>query len=242
MDEMDREAVASKTDKNLRNDFIAESGSFIQRCAYRAVGHYVSRSDDEWSVALIAFDEAITRYDPEKGPFAAFAGLVIRRRMTDRLRAESKYAQEVSVEPYVLDGQTDEEPTALQLEVVRTSAQRAEQVRQSSAKDEIEAMQGLLQGYGFSFFALAEASPKSEKTRRSCAQAVNTLLAVPGLLEKLRSRHTLPIQELAAESAVSKKLLDRHRRYIIAAAEILDGDYPHLAEYLGYIRKAVGSS
>ena len=38
---------------------------------------------------------------------------------------------------------------------------------------------------------------------------------------------------------MARKILDRHRRYIIAAAEILSGEYPVLAEYLGYIRKAL---
>lgn len=242
MDEMDREALASQKDKQFRNDFIAESSSFIQRCAYRAAGHYVSRSDDEWSVALIAFNEAINRYDEKKGPFKAFAALVIRRRVADHARGLSRFSPEVSTEPYVLDGQVDEEPSALQMEVVRRTAQNAQRQQGLSAKDEIDAVQGVLRGYGFSFFDLVDSSPKSDKTKRACAQAVATLMAMPGMLDRMRARHTLPIQELSAESAVPRKLLERHRRYLIAAAEILDGDYPHLAEYLVYIRKAVGSA
>jgi N-acetylmuramoyl-L-alanine amidase len=36
---------------------------------------------------------------------------------------------------------------------------------------------------------------------------------------------------------VSKKFLDRCRKYIIMAILILDGDYPQLSEYLKFIRK-----
>ena len=55
----------------------------------------------------------------------------------------------------------------------------------------------------------------------------------------MRKNKALPMKELELASGVARKILDRHRRYIIAAAEILSGEYPVLAEYLGYIRKAL---
>jgi RNA polymerase sigma factor len=36
---------------------------------------------------------------------------------------------------------------------------------------------------------------------------------------------------------VPRKILERHRKYIIAAIEILSGEYPYLADYLRYIRE-----
>jgi RNA polymerase sigma factor len=38
-------------------------------------------------------------------------------------------------------------------------------------------------------------------------------------------------------SQVPRKILERHRKYIVAAIEILSGEYPYLAEYLRYIRE-----
>jgi hypothetical protein len=49
---------------------------------------------------------------------------------------------------------------------------------------------------------------------------------------KLRKTGTLPAKELCSRSGASAKLLEKHRRYIIAAAEILYGDFPQLGEYL----------
>ena len=40
------------------------------------------------------------------------------------------------------------------------------------------------------------------------------------------------IRELCDKSGLSRKLIDRHRRYIIAVAEILKGDYPLLGDYI----------
>ena len=61
-------------------------------------------------------------------------------------------------------------------------------------------------------------------------------LHLPEMAEVDLSRH---YTELAKKAGVHKKILERHRKYIIAAAEILNGEYPLLAEYMNYIRKAL---
>ena len=109
----------------------------------------------------------------------------------------------------------------------------------AAAREEIAAAQEILKPYGFSFFDLAESSPKAEKTKAACCSAVIALLKDEELLDKMRKNKALPMKELEKASGVARKILDRHRRYIIAAAEILSGEYPVLAEYLGYIRKAL---
>ena len=95
----------------------------------------------------------------------------------------------------------------------------------------------MLSLYGFSFFDLAECSPKAEKTRRSCAIAVLSLIGNPELIDRMRQRRMLPVKELASASGVQRKILDRHRKYIIAAAEILSGDFPIISAYLHFIRQ-----
>ena len=106
------------------------------------------------------------------------------------------------------------------------------------ARAEIAEMQEILGGYGFSFFDLTESSPKTEKTKRSCGTAIRTLIATAVLLAKMRLARLLPIKELSEESGVVRKILERHRKYIIAGAEILDGDFPILAGYLSYVKEA----
>ena len=144
-----------------------------------------------------------------------------------------------------MDGDVDEEdPTALQMEIRRKEAELSGSSAggspdKSAVRDEIEAVQELLQEYGFSFFDLADCSPKAEKTKKQCAQAVIALLEDPELFRRMRSTKALPTKEIIRVSGVSKKILERHRKYIIAAAEILNGEYPLLAEYMNYIRKAL---
>ena len=107
----------------------------------------------------------------------------------------------------------------------------------SRTREEIAEAQELFRPYGFSFYDLADCSPRAEKTKRNCALAVRALLDDPELMDHLRRTGTLPMRDLSSDSRVPRKILDRHRRYIIAAAELLSGDFPILSAYMQYIRK-----
>lgn len=220
MDDIRTKIEQAKTDDDQFAQLVKEYEKHILYSAYRTVGHYVSKEDDEWSIALMAFYEAVRAYDPSKGSFVGFSGMVIRRRLIDQIQHRGKYRPEISV-----DIETDyaNEPSS---EVSETD---------DPVRDEIEAFSELLMEYDIVFRDLAKASPKSAKTKRSCALAVNALLDDPGLVQSMRSHRALPMKQLVEISKVPRKILERHRKYIIAAAEILLGDFPHLKEYVRYI-------
>ena len=230
----------AQQDEKYLNQFILENKRFIRSSASRVTGRFITESDDEWSVALIAFNEAVRSYDDTKGNFKSFAALVIRRRLTDYMISQSRHQSEISLEPDTMDGNVEDETASpLELEVRSKSAEISEVQESTAIKDEIEAVQQILGRYGFSFFDLTECSPKAEKTRRVCAQAVATLLKNPELFRKMQDNRSLPMKELLRISGLSKKVVERHRRYIIAAAEIMNGEYPLLKDYMEYIREAL---
>ncbi len=240
----EREALAAKTDEQALNNLIEGHTQWILSVASETTHRYITTSDDEWSTALLAFCEAVRSYDEGRGSFRAFAAVVIKRRLLDDIRSQWRNRGVIHVIPGAFDGEpgTDDEAGAAGLEVrsrVAELSRQSERDPAAEAREEIAAAQELLRPYGFSFYDLAEASPRAEKTKRACAQAVKALLADGALMDKTRRNRALPMKELSAASGVDKKTLDRHRRYVIAAAEILSGEYPVLAEYLGYIRKAL---
>ena len=57
------------------------------------------------------------------------------------------------------------------------------------------------------------------------------------LFHSMTETGTLPVKALVCASGISGKVLEKHRRYIIAAAIILNGDYPLLAEYLHMVQE-----
>ena len=240
--ELLQRVLAAKTDEAAFETLVGQNRRWILRCASESARRFVTESDDEWSVALIAFHEAVQSYEEGKGSFRALASVVIRRRVLDYLRSEGRHGAELTVLPGAFDGELEEEEaTALSLAVQRAVAAQSldddTASRAERAREEIGEMQAILKLYGFSFYDLTECSPKAEKTKRSCAQAVRTLIASAVMLALMRLKRLLPIKELSAESGVVRKILERHRKYIIASAEILDGDFPILASYLAYIRK-----
>ncbi len=245
-DDIAQNAYKSKTDSEYLESFIEENRQFILRVASKVTGHYVTESDDEFSIAMIAFYEAVKAYSPEKGGFTQFAGLVIKRRIYDHISSEMRHSGEIPVEPLSMEGELDDyqENTGLQLEILRRSREMAEGSPEDipgalTVRDEIEVMQQILKGYGFSFYDLIESSPKAEKTRKSTADVISCLAQDEDLKDFLRRNRALPIKELCGETKVKRKIIERHRKYIIAATEIMSGDFPMLSEYLGFVREAM---
>ncbi len=78
---------AKAGDDEARTQLIVRYGPLLLRMASRATGRYIYKEDDEAAIALIAFNEAITSFDPDRGrSFVRFAQQVIRRRLVDHYR------------------------------------------------------------------------------------------------------------------------------------------------------------
>ena len=233
------EIARAKADEAAMEDLIRRHRRFILSCAYKATHRFITESDDEWSIALIAFHEAVMSYDNSRGSFRSFAALVIRRRLLDHLDSQAKTRREISTD---FDESQSDDTQAVSGTALEARQQLARQAidatrEQTQTRDEIDAMQQILGGYGFSFFDLADCSPRAQKTKAACAAVITALLDDRELIDSLRRTGTLPTKKLVEVTGLPRKILENHRKYIIAAAEILDGDYPHLAEYLRFVKK-----
>jgi RNA polymerase sigma factor len=230
-------AVCAAADDTVREDLILQQEQTILRTAAAVSHRYIGKSDDEWSVALCAFSRAIDLYSMEKGNFLPFAQMLIKRALIDLFRTRKSALHEVPVAPHILEGngEPEEDPDGVYFAVVKTSAQASD----NSMRDEITAANELLKTYGFRFYDLTECSPKQDKTREDCAKVVRYMLDQypPELLEELKRRKKLPVKALANATGISKKTIDRYRKYMIMAILILEGDFPHIAEYLKFVRE-----
>jgi len=237
MSSIDREVLMAQKDGEIRERLLSEYSPFILRTAGKVSGQYVTKQDDRWSAALFAFNEAIDHYSPEKGGFLSFAELVIKRRLFDQYRKQMRRAPELPVDPASFQNEPDdsEEDVGLKRQIVEKTLAGSE----NPAKLEIEEVSEILAKYGFSFGDLILVSPKAEKTRRACALAVACLCTDRELLQQMKKQKTLPAAGINKKSGVPPKIMERHRKYIIAAAEILTGDYPILGGYLEYVKEVL---
>ncbi len=238
------DVLKAQQDKAFREKFIDAHRKFIISKTYNVIGRYINENDDEYSIALIAFNEAIDSYEESKGDFFALSSLIIKRRLLDYIKSEAKYKNEVLTDAFGGDIESTDEDNemAFNIEVKAKEAELSKlsnsfNPESNSIQDEIGAVKIILEKYGFSFFDLVDCSPKSTKTKKACAEAVNYIIDNKEIFEKMRSGRLLPIKEILENVKIPRKLLERHRKYIIAAVEILDGEYPQIAEYMAYIRK-----
>lgn len=235
MFELDDVAADIAGDPERQAALIRKYKPFILKCASDCAKRYITDSDDEWSIALQAFAEAMEQYNREEGHFLSFAKLVIRRRLYDYFDANQKFSSEVSVAPSMFSGEEedDEEGSELYLQVRETLVYEPDH----TATDEIEAANAVFADYGFSFFDLTSCSPKAGKTKEACTKAAVYLLKNPMLISELRKSRQLPIKIIEKAADIPRKILERHRKYIIAVVELLSGEYPFLTDYLQPIRE-----
>lgn len=235
MREIDETALKAADDERVFSDFLESQKRFISNCIFAKTKKFVTKSDDEWSVATIAFYDAVKTYKEDKGGFLPYAKLVIQRRLVDHYRYEGKHALEVSVDPaiYGIEPEEDDENAALKAAI----AKKVAVTKDDSVKYEIEAANVEFMKFGFTFYDLSECSPKSSRTRAACRQCVLYILDNKGIKDEIYDKKQLPIKNIQQNTNLPRKLIERHRIYIIAAIELLSGEYPHLAGYVSYIRR-----
>lgn len=233
--ELDYFVLEAAKDEAKLNILINQNEFNILKCASTVTHHYVTKSDDEWSIALLAFVQAVKSYELAKGSFIKFAELIIKRRLIDYSRSQGKYNSEISVNPIIFDGEQGEMEEDVSIQIAVTNEITKE--TNTDIKYEIESVNTIFLQYGFSFFDLTTCSPQAKKTKTACSKAVAFLLHNPVIIHEIRSTKMLPIKIIEKNAKVPRKILERHRKYIIAAVEILSGEFPNLAEYLRYIRE-----
>lgn len=219
----------AQSDPEARNRLIERFTPFVLRVSTKTVGRYVRLGeDDEVSIALIAFNEAIDRFDPDRGAhFLAFAETVIRRRLIDHFRRES---QNREIPLSALERDDPDHSSQVLHEAEAAIAVHQEMREKEERLEEIERYRADLSAYGIAFDQLAASAPRHRDARESAVQAAR-LVAYSELWNHLSGRRTLPMRELSERVELSRKTLERHRKYIVAVAVALAGDYPHLRQY-----------
>lgn len=223
---------AQKGDVSAREQILQDYRPFYLRVASASCRKYlVLGRDDEASIAMIAFNEAIDSYNTDGGAsFLSFAEIVIKRRMVDYFRRQSKRADEIPLSAFESD--ENEDSVIQRIESKEAHAVLQIQEETEERREEIFRLDQLLSHYGIRFSDLVKLSPKHQDARDRALQVARTLMKEPELLAYLTSKKSLPLKELEERVDVSRKTLERQRKYIITLTLILIGDFYHLQEYL----------
>ena len=220
---LENRVVSSKKSKSMRNEIIAEYINFILSQSSKMLKRHITVDDDVFSVAMIAFDEAIINYNPDKGSFLSFASWVIKNRIIDYERKEFKHKKSLPFSSLSHDDGEGEEFTF------------DTEDRKHALTDialELKFLSHELENFSISLKDIGESSPKFKTTREECAKVIDYIIDSKDIYEHIKNKKTIPAARLMSELGVGKKLLERHRKYIIAAVIILNGEYEYIAKFL----------
>ncbi|MFT3950807.1 MAG: sigma-70 family RNA polymerase sigma factor [Oscillospiraceae bacterium] len=216
---------------HLRDVLLKSNWGFITAVVTKMTGAK-AKNTEAFSVALEAFNEAIDRYDPEKNAsFASFSGMVINRRVIDYLRRVKKYAVERSYSSFDTDGA--ENP----VEQISSDSHRF--VETLEIQEEIMEFKQALSGYGISFEDLIRLSPKHGDTRLLCAKISGALYADKQFSRLLKTDGRLPVADIAARFRLSRRTVEKHRKYIIALYLVLESNLELIKSYIEALTKGV---
>lgn len=224
---------AQNGDKDARELLIQKFTPFILRVASGMTGRYIKvGQDDEVSIGMMAFDEAISNYRSEKGvSFISFAETVIKRRLIDHFRKEGRNSKLIPFSSLEKKEEGDENPT-LVAEVEQSKANYAAKLESEERQAEIIHYSKVLAQYGISFSELVEVSPKHDDARLRAMSVAWIIAGNTRYRSFLQEKKSLPLKQLEQEVKVSRKTLERQRKYIIAVALILIGEFHYLREYI----------
>ena len=233
--ELVEQVYAAKTDSDAADALIRQYMGFIRAEAAKFLHRApVEGHDEEFSIVLLAFYEAILGYEKHRGAFLAYASRGIRSRLIDHYRREKKHSKVVSLHEPIQDGEED----TLKIDHLEDPKNPIETSHhKSAAKEEIMEFELCLKGFGISFSDVADNCPRQERTLRACQKVLLEARRHPEYLDELIQTKKLPITALSKLSGVDKKTLERHRKYLIAVLLAFTNGYEIIRGHLYHLSK-----
>lgn len=230
-----RQVMEAKGDVQAADAFIdaympfikAETAKYLRRPPIE--GH-----DDELSIAMIAFHEAICRYSSIRGSFLKYAAMLIKSRLIDYYRKQQKHSNIIS-----LNLSAGEDETPLVDTLSDNSNHSDEMVARDAARWEIEELTQQMKAFDVSLTDVADNCPKQQRTLEVCHRALQYAKETPELLDELLRTKRLPIARLCEGGGVERKTLERHRKYMVALLLIYTNGYEIIRGHLKQVMKGV---
>lgn len=228
------QVMAAKVDSQAADALIAQYMPFIRNETIKFThappeyGH-----EDELSIAMFAFYQAMLSYQRIKGPFLAYAARIIRHRLIDEYRKQQRHSGVISL----YQPQSQEEEVPLLEQIPDHGADMASHQQRMASQEEIAEFSAQLETFGITFSQVADNCPKQERTLSACRRAVEYAKENPWLLDELLETKRLPLGKLSDGSGVERKTLERHRKYLVALLLIYTNGYEIIRGHLAQVLK-----
>ncbi len=221
---------AQSGNEEVRHTLLKDYRPFIATSVSKVCKRYIDQThDDEFSVGWMAFNEAIDSFETDQGSkFLTFARLVISRKVIDFIRSQKIDMKTVSLDAEDPSGEQSNESYLHDLSKKQYVQDELAWYRQI----EIEEYQKVLKEYGLSFNELVEHSPKHRDAKEQAQQIAHLVYENEEIRQYIIEKKRLPIKKILPLVDVSKKTIERNRKYILAVFILLKEDFVYLKEYV----------
>lgn len=221
----------AKQDNAAADEMISDYMPFIKAQTAKFINRAPELSDDELSIAMFAFYEAIRSYSRIRGGFLKFAALKIKNSLIDFYRREKRHTIQMS-----LDEQSEVKPELLETIEDEHDGFAETEMREATAM-EIRELTEQMMDFGVSMTDIAENSPKQQRTLEACQKAVAYARHTDDILQEFLKTKRVPIAKLAEGAGIERKTLERHRKYLVAVLLICTNGYEILRGHIMQVLK-----
>ncbi|OPZ88559.1 MAG: RNA polymerase sigma factor SigI [Firmicutes bacterium ADurb.Bin419] len=211
----------------LKDEFIRNYTPFIIKTVAKITGKYVdTENSEEYSIALMAFDEAIDCFDGSKNKsFLGFSDLVINRRLIDYVRKKRK---DKNVFPFTYF-ECDTNEDFKERYMPEDTEARFDNIE---IKEEIIFFKEKLSKFGITLEKLAKSMPKHKDSKRLCLRIAKIIANDSEMYNKLLKTKNIPMTDLMKLVDVHPVTVERNRKFIIAASLIINSGLEVIKSYL----------
>ena len=199
------------------NEIIEEYIPFIIRTISKFTNRYVSiENDEEFSIGLVGFYEAVQKYNNDKGPFLPFAQLVITSRLKNYYNKENKHNLHISMDSMEEEGINIKEKLSNPME------------DKSELVDEMDELKREINIFGFSLEDLVDEAPKHVDTRANALDLSEKVSKDKPLVDFMYTKMRLPIKQISLKYRVTQKVIKGSKKFIITGIIIFYRNFRNL--------------
>lgn len=214
-------------DDQLREKFIVDYIPFIIKVLSNSVKNKIDiKNSDEYSIGLMAFNEAIEKYDNSKNKkgfnFFSFAEMVIKRRIIDYFRISSKNKEM----PFSYFESDDEHFEDKFLQDESSAGYERIEVFQ-----EIMHYSKMLESFGIKISELHKYTPKHSDSVKMCVDIGRKIAENKEVFNKLIKKKYFPMKDIMQFVNVHPSTIEKNRKFIISVSLIYGNNYEHLKSY-----------
>jgi len=220
--------------RDAREKIIERLRPLVIKTASSLRGRFIDpTNDDEISIGMMAVNQAIDTYNPEVGAsFLSFAEIIIKRRLIDYYRREQRFNKTIPFSSLTKEEHGDSPDALNQIEHHIALINFNKKQEELERREEIRRFTKCLKEFGIAFSDLVAGSPKHEDARLRAIEVAKLVATEREFKNHLVAKKELPLKKMENQVGVSRKTLERQRKYIIAIALIIMGDFYYLREYL----------